>query len=323
MVTLVGEVVKFFEDERANVAGMLLEGGQEVRFPMAQGHLVSLIVSSRSRVRIEGEHFSGYVAARLITNLDSNRSMVFLAPERQEHPGMPSELYPHFAASLVKTEVDRDTRALSDVASSSAAAASICRAYDHLHRVQAVLAYLHILKRQIPGISQFLDEAKHTYEQALSRYDERDFAAAVEFAAASASLCHVVQIVMERTLRGDTSLPSLVPPPPETSAASVEPAYIEEQLGLARSLLAGIHEELRNSNLPLETRTQVRKITSWADALYKQAQKMYQQMTLPDAAELTQAALAGTRSAERLCRVWNTAVRAEVGARRTSEVQQA
>src|SRR5208283_5203547 len=52
----------------------------------------------------------------------------------------------------------------------SETARSIGLAYDSLHRIQAVLAYLHIVKHRVPGISQFLDEAKHTYVQALARF---------------------------------------------------------------------------------------------------------------------------------------------------------
>ncbi len=51
----------------------------------------------------------------------------------------------------------------------SDAATEIEHAYDSLHRIQAILAYLHIVKRQVHGISQMHQEAKHTYEQALSR----------------------------------------------------------------------------------------------------------------------------------------------------------
>jgi len=181
---------------------------------------------------------------------------------------------------------------------------SIGLAYDSLHRIQAILAYLHIIKHRVPGISQFLDEAKHTYEQALSRFSADDFVSAKEFAEASASLSRVVEIVMARTLRADTTLPSLVPPPPEQLGAVPEPGHVEKDLAHAESVLSRIHWVLEHGTLPTEDRAQVRKIASWGDAFYRQAQHTYRNAVLDDASEFAQAALAGAYSAEQVCRKW-------------------
>lgn len=112
------------------------------------------------------------------------------------------------------------------------------------------------MKRQIPGISQFLDESKHTYQQALSGYEARNFAAAAEFAAASASLSRVVEIIMARTLRSDTSFPSLVPPPPENFFNFTDSGHVEENLAEAESVLAarcrvGMVVDVSGSSTPL------------------------------------------------------------------------
>jgi hypothetical protein len=184
------------------------------------------------------------------------------------------------------------------------AARSIGVAYDSLHRLQAILAYLHIMKHRVPGISQFLDEAKHTYVQALSRFAASDYSGAKEFAEASESLARVVEIVMGRTLRSDNTLPSLVPPPPERLGAASEPEHVEENLAHAESMLARIHWVLEHGTLPSEDRAQVRKIASWGDAFYKQAQYTYRNAVLEDASEFAQAALAGAYSAEHVCRKW-------------------
>ncbi len=184
------------------------------------------------------------------------------------------------------------------------AARIIGLAYDSLHRIQAILAYLHIIKHQVPGISQFLGEAKHTYEQALARFAASDFAGAREFAEASGSLARVVEIVMSRTLRSDSSLPSLVPPPPTHQSASSDSEHVEEELAQAEAVLSRIHWLLENGTLPSEDRAQVRKIASWGDAFYKQAQRTYRDAVLADAAEFAQAALAGAYSAEHVCRKW-------------------
>ncbi len=183
-------------------------------------------------------------------------------------------------------------------------ARSIGQAYDSLHRIQAILAYLHIMKHSVPGISQFLDEAKHTYVQALARFSATDFLGAKEFAEASGSLSRIVEIVMARTLRSDSTLPSLVPPPPDHPSASPESVHVEEDLAHAESLLARIHWVLEHGTLPSEDRAQVRKIASWGDAFYKQAQHTYRNAVLEDASEFAQAALAGAYSAEHVCRKW-------------------
>ncbi len=181
---------------------------------------------------------------------------------------------------------------------------SLWIAYDSLHRIQAILAYLHIMKHRVPGIGQLLDEAKHTYGQSLARFSARDFAGAKEFAEASGSLSRVIEIVMARTLRSDSNLPSLVPPPPAHAGGSSEPEHVEEDLAQAEAILSRIHWLLEHGTLPPEDRAQVRKITSWGDAFYKQARRTYGEAVLEDAAEFAEAALAGAYSAEHVCRKW-------------------
>jgi hypothetical protein len=113
-----------------------------------------------------------------------------------------------------------------------------------------------------------------------------------------------VEIVMARTLRSDNTLPTLVPPPPEHRAGPWEAENLEENLAQVETVLSRIHWVLENGTLPSEERAQVRKIASWGDAFYKQAQLTYRSAVLEDAAELAQAALAGAHSAEHVCRKW-------------------
>ena len=192
-------------------------------------------------------------------------------------------------------------------ATTNDASAAIEGAYDGLHRVQAILAYLNIVKRQVPGIGQFLDEAKHTYEQALGRFRTQDFEGAREFAAASRCLSRVVEIVIARTLRSDTSYQSLVPPPPEHSGACVESSDLQDALHEVGSVLSRIHWLMENGTLPLEDRTQVRKIASWGDVFYQQTRRMYRSGSFEDAIELVQAAGSAAHSAEHICRNWYVA----------------
>jgi len=114
----------------------------------------------------------------------------------------------------------------------------------------------------------------------------------------------VVEIVMARTLRSDSTLPSLVPPPPEHLGTTPEPDQVEEDLAHAESVLSRIHWILEHGTLPSDDRAQVRKIASWGDAFYRQAQRTYRNAVLDAASEFAQAALAGANSAEHVCRKW-------------------
>jgi hypothetical protein len=287
---------------------------------------------------------AGYLTATRITNLESGQTISMEVPGPQSTPGMRVRATPATVASLAHPEVkqgkdeetrcrckqgeDRKTvktdRVVPHVQSIPTyfrevllehtehlpdslrmeAASGISHAYDLLHRIQAILAYLHIMKREVPGIGQFLDESKRTYEQALAQFGRRDFAGARELAAASGRLSRVVEAIMARTLRADTSIPSLVPPPPEHMNADTDSDGVEEKLAEAEAVLSRVQWLLENGPLPLDDRTQVRKIASWGEALYKQAQHTYRNSEIQDATELAQAALAGAQSAEHICRRW-------------------
>ena len=181
------------------------------------------------------------------------------------------------------------------------------RGYNGLHRLQAVLAYLKVMKRDVPGIGQILEEVQHTYQQALSRYDAEDFGRALEFASASECLSGAVEIVISRTLRYDTSYPSLVPPPAKYSSDSCDLGSLEDELNDLEAVIARIHWLLENGTLPLDDRTQVRKILSWGDAFYCEVRRSRQSGTVEDATELIQAASAAAHSAEHVCRQWYVA----------------
>lgn len=219
---------------------------------------------------------------------------------RAESEGQNGGLRPvSFFQSLLNERDSKETNL-----ARSESARSIGTAYDSLHRIQAVLAYLHIMKHRVPGIGQFLDESKHTYMQGLSRFAAGDYAGAKEFAEASACLSRIVEILMGRQLRSDSTLPSLVPPPPENFGTALEPDHVEENLVQTESVLARIHGVLEHGTLPTEDRAQVRKITSWSAAFYRQARSTYRNAVLEDACEFAQAALAGAHSAEHVCRKW-------------------
>jgi len=349
MLSLSGRVSKFLQDTGGDVEGLVLDGGEEVRFTVEWGRLVTSIVTLGARVGIEATPRSanftdGYLQATQITNIDSKRTATLPAATSRGKPGMllatptttASLAYPNRSAAQRAGTTSRSDGGPPGPASASAgksdpplspssailreserertgeptdgirdgAAAEMGRASDFLHRIYARLAHLHILQRGIPEISQFLDEAKHTFEQALSRYQVRDFAAARELAAASGKLSRLVEVVIARTLRLDGGSTPFIALPSERGRACPGFDHVENDLAEAEAVLRRIHWVLENGTLPLEQRIRVRKIASWGHVLCTQARYAGRNPELPDAAELAQAALAGAYSAEHICRRW-------------------
>ncbi|MHB8499392.1 MAG: hypothetical protein ACYDCG_05545 [Candidatus Acidiferrales bacterium] len=196
-------------------------------------------------------------------------------------------------------------------ATRSDSAAEIERAYDALHRIQAILAYLHIMKLQVHGMSQMHEEARHTYEQALSRHAAQDFEGAREIATASVCLSRVVEGIISRTLRSDTTYPSLVPPPPAHTTVSEGTSRVQSALRAVEALLSRVHWLLENGTLPVDDRTQVRRITAWSDAFYQQARRVHERGSDDEAGGFLQAALDAAHSAEHICRNWYVAQAAD------------
>jgi hypothetical protein len=194
--------------------------------------------------------------------------------------------------------------ALSAPATRNDAVTEIEYAYSKLHCTLAILTHLKIMKQQPPRMGKFLDEAKHTYEQALSRYEARDFQGAQELGAASSFLLRVVEIVFSGTLRSAATCPTLVPPPPGHSDLMDGSSRIQDGLNEGESLLSWIHRVMENGTLPPEERTQIRRIASWSEALYGQARQMFRRGEMEDASKLAEAANAAAQSAEHMCRKW-------------------
>jgi hypothetical protein len=298
-----GRIAKFLDDPQSDFHALILEDGQAIHFPSHCADSVFSLVQLGSHIRVEGvflpasdDSSDGYWEPALITNFDSHRSLSFSAPSCNEALGMPEDcITPQSSASRAPSVTPGDRCKAAEV---------IGQSFDGLHRVQAIVAYLRIMRRDVPGIGQLLDEAKHTYVQALERFQTGNVAAAREFAAASVGLSRVVEILISRTLRYDSGLPALVPRPPDLHSHAGDCSRVEADLEEAEFLLTRIHWLLEHGTLPLEDRTQVRRITSWGDALFKQAQHSYQQVSIPDAVEFAQAALAGAHSAEHVCRKW-------------------
>lgn len=340
-----GKVSALLSDPAQTALELVLDGGQANLVLSAANHsVVKAMVTVGSRIEVRGDlrtdtNGNEYLERALIINFDSKQSASLPAPVCIGKAGMPSGAISTAASLCPGTVADTKCRAGRDSdsgnedslgvhleplalspgdSSSGPSTASprgnksdavygIERAYDRLHRIHAILAYLKLTKQPLPGIAQFLEEAQHTYEQALWRYEIHDFEGAQEYSAASRCLCSVVDIVASRTLRSDTSYPSLVPRPPEHTTACGDSSGVQHDLREAKSVLSRIHWLMENGTLPLKDRAQVRKITSWGDTFCEQSRRFYRSGSMEDACEFAQAARSAAYSAEHICRNWYVA----------------
>jgi len=179
---------------------------------------------------------------------------------------------------------------------------NIERAYAALHRTQALLAYIKILDLVGPHVGPLLNESKQTYEQALAIYEKQDFAIAAELAAASVDLARAAEILIARTLRADSSLPTLVPPPPAHHSTTMESGRAKGQLTRVRQMISRLRWLIQNGTMPSEELEQVKKITSWSDSFHGQARRFLRSGSPEDAMEFAQAASAVAHSAEHVCK---------------------
>jgi hypothetical protein len=324
-----GKVRKFLRGPAGEVNGFVLDRGLDIRFPSKESSRVQATTTIGSRVEVHGRMRHGstidsYLDAAVIVNRDSKRTVNLLVTSTLNNPMVSAAMTVDSAASLEPLEqkdlekiesrhsqtcvtsnaqLQREN-ALSTPALRNDAATEIEHAYSKLHCTQAILAYLKVMKQQPPRIGRFLDEARHNYEKALSRYEERDFQGAQELGASSSFLSRVVEIVVFRTLRSDAANLTLVPPPPRRTGLVDDSSQIQDGLNEVESLLSWIHWLMENGALPAEDRTRIWKIAAWSEALYGQARRMFRRGEMEDATELAEAANAAAQSAEHMCRKW-------------------
>jgi hypothetical protein len=182
----------------------------------------------------------------------------------------------------------------------------IGRAYDRIHRIQASLAYIEIMNINIdnPGFSLILYEAKHTYEQALSHCEGRNFGDAREFASASSELSLVLWIILSRALRSDCFYPTLVPMPHENQTTMYDSIRTQEELYRVEGLLLLIHRVAEDGALPSEDQTQILNIASCSERLLKMARQQLGFAEMQEAIDLIHAAVVTAHAAEHVCKRW-------------------
>jgi len=233
-------------------------------------------------------------------------------PVRPPTPGKAAPLAPQepgpnrVPAAISAGEPKRDHGAARNHAASAereAAANSIEKASIALHRTEALLMQFKVAGRKGPNVGQALDEAKHTYQQGLSRFREGSYVTAKELATASSDLSRAVAILLARELRPNAADALFVAPQGIHRATAEERPGSHDEFSSIGSRLSRILWLFENGTLPSEVIEQARKIASWSEYLYREAQKSFREGAWDDALELVQAAEAAAYSAEHVCKM--------------------
>ncbi len=337
--TVCGRVCRFVSSLTGEVNGFILDRGLRVCFSADLADSVMEILSIGSRVLVDGSvrvtHLGDTcVDATTITSLDSRRSVNFdSAPLSQlsamppltavPTPGSASSAPLHWPDSGIRHALEPlyNTAAqaidFAGATNESLPCAGSARAEDpresivegmdralnSLHRTEVLLTYLLVVNAKGPRVGyRLFDEALHTYEQALSRTEARNFTGAEQFAMASRFLSHAAEILILRTIpwRSDdaNSASSCQDPIAAINAATLA----LDQLQRVEGLLSRIRLLLNGASPSTADCAQIEKLVVRAGILYAQARCFCYRGKIEDAIELAQAAEAVARSAEHLCR---------------------
>ncbi len=305
MQVITGRICELLHDSAGEVNGFSLDIAVAIRFPSDQATGVLAVVTVGSRVEIRARMRGGltgeaYADARFITNLDTGQSADLPAPPTPHSPEVSTYAPPRSETPLAPAF--ETAFALRSLATSSDVADEIERAHDGLHRIQAILVYLNMTNQESSGLREYLDEAEHTFVQALTRYEARDFERARECVAASRDLSRLVEILISRTIRSNTGHLKFVASPPEHVSARNDKELAQHDLDRVERLLARVRWVTENGTLPSQDRAQVERLASWGERLCHWARRSLDTGAMDDAMELAQAAGAAVCSADHLCR---------------------
>jgi hypothetical protein len=303
-----GRICKLLRGSVGEVDGFSLDIAVDICFSSDQATRVLAVVSVGSRVEIRARmrgDLTGEACAdaRSITNLDSGQSVDLPVPPTPHSPEVSTYVYGSPRKDTPLAPAFETALGLQSLATSSDVAGEIDRAHSGLHRIQAILVHLKMTHQKNSRLSEYLDEAEHTFVQALIRYEARDFEGARECVAASSGLSRLVEILISRTIRSNTDHPKFVPSPPEDLVARDEKEATQHDLDRVERLIARVRWVTENGTLPSGHRAQVERLASWGERLCHRAHRFLDTGSMEDAMELTQAAGAAVCSADHLCRM--------------------
>lgn len=312
MEIITGRIRSLLQDPSGEVNGFLFEDGVDIYFPAKYASRVLAVAGEGALAEVHGR-LRGALAGALhleavfVINLESKCSVNLhtspTSPEAStEICPPPDTVTPLAPAFRDNPETLPWLPEQGPLATRLNVVDEIERAYGVLYRTQTMLVYLKMIRQDHSDIAQYSDEAKHTYLQALSRYDARDFEGAREFAAASLSLSRMIEILISKVFHSSTPYPNLVLASCESTADKRDVETTQYELDRIRRILTRIHWVIENGTLPSEDRAQVEKLSSWSEALCGWAFRLLDASTADDAFEFARAADAAACSAEHLCK---------------------
>jgi hypothetical protein len=179
----------------------------------------------------------------------------------------------------------------------------IDQALNSLHRTEVLLVYLLVVNTKGPRIGYHLfDEALHTYEQALSRVEVRDFTGVKQFATASRFLSQAAEILILRTMPWNSDHANRAASCQDPIAAINAATVAHHQLQRVEGLLSRIRLLVNSTTALSRDCAQIQKLVLRGVTLYGQARCFCDAGRIEDAIELAHAAEAVARSAEHLCK---------------------
>jgi len=310
-----GRISGLLNSAAGEINGVVLDNGRSVHFPPDRASRALLVAIIGSRVEIQVSLESTFVGdsqenVPRITNLDSQQSTTLCASPTPQSPEVTTGSHlPHDTAAPLGPALERflesvvSRSALPNTHADKEAVHEIENADQALHRIRAMLAHLKMVKRDQSVTSQYLEEAEHTYVQAISHWQVRDFEEARELAAASRSLSQVIDIFLRRIFYEHSDSPRREL---STAGAAIEfpdkHAAALKELDMTQSLLSRIGWVLENGTMPFEDRARVSKFSIWSSDLYRWANRFIESGAFEEAAVFAQAANAVACSAEHLCK---------------------
>ena len=314
MRIVTGRICRLLHNSSDKVNGFVLDSGVGVHFPPDCARSVLAIATVNSRVEVSGRIRSwhpqeAHVDADRIANLDSRKSASLYSSAPPQSPEVSAECpAPPNSAEPLAPLSDHSGPRFSEHAGLRLDAIrkgvtdEIEHAYDRLHRTQVMLAYLKMIDQETGMVAQYSDEAKHTYVQALSRYQDRDFEGARELAAASNGLSRLVEILVSKAFHSITEHPKPVSPSLKRTCNGRDNEAVQHDLDRIEGLLARVQWVTQHGTMPSDDRAQVERLSSWGERLCRWARRLLEIGSTEDGTEFAQAADAAVYSAEHLCR---------------------
>lgn len=307
MQIITGRICKLLHDSVGEVNGFSLDTGLDVRFPPERAARVLTVVTAGSRVEIHARMRVGRVGddcadVKFVTNLDSGQSVDLSPPPTSHSPEVSTYIYAPPRKETPLAPALETGCEFQPLATASDVAHRIEQAHERLHRIQVFLMYLKMTNQKNSGLSDYLDEAEHTFVQAVSRYEARDFEGAREYVAASSDLSRLVEILISRTFSLNPSQSKFVPPLTDHVSACDDRASAQRDLDRIERLLSRVQWVTENGTLSSEDCNQVKRLSSWGERLCQWAHRLLDADAIEDAIEFAQAAGAAICSAEHLCR---------------------